>query len=249
MLPGDSGCRRRRCQNIAGRLWFADAGGVKPYFPDEGPRRRPRLSFEEREEIALGVAAQESVRRIANRLKRAPSTIWREIKNNSSNGRNHYRPQYRFGVHWRGGPQRRPQYKATAAQARSQRRARRPEPGKLAGNPWLRELVQTRLDEQHSPEQIAGAAADGPPRRSGDVGVPRNDLSVDLRARTRRIARELHRCLRTGRAVRRPQRQRRPARRTRMPDMVNISERPAEVERPCRARTLGRGSGAPRGAV
>ena len=102
----------------------------------------------------MGVAVQESVRSIADRLGRAPSTISREIKNNSSNGRNRYRSRFRFGAPWRGGPQRRPQYKASAAQARSQRRARRPKPGKLAANPQLREEVQTRLDQQHSPEQI-----------------------------------------------------------------------------------------------
>ena len=110
-----------------GRRWFADSGGVKPRATDVGPRRRlPRLSFEEREEISVGVAAQESVRHIARRLGRAPSTISREIKRNSRPGRNHYRPQYRFGARWRGGPLRRPQYRASTAQARSQRRACRP---------------------------------------------------------------------------------------------------------------------------
>jgi IS30 family transposase len=38
-----------------GRKWFADAGGVRPKFPDEGPRERPRLTFEERVEIQVGV--------------------------------------------------------------------------------------------------------------------------------------------------------------------------------------------------
>ncbi|WP_241666466.1 IS30 family transposase, partial [Mycobacterium marseillense] len=43
------------------------------------------------------------------------------------------------------------------------------------------------------------------------------------------LRRELHTCLRTGRALRKPQR--RPAeRRGRIPNMVNISERPPEVE-------------------
>ena len=41
--------------------------------------------------------------------------------------------------------------------------------------------------------------------------------------------RELHQCLRTGRALRKPQR-RADVRRTRIRDMVNISQRPAEVE-------------------
>ena len=57
----------------AGHGWFAAVGGVKPRSVSPGPRRRPRLSFEEREEIALRVAAGEAVREIARRLGRAPS--------------------------------------------------------------------------------------------------------------------------------------------------------------------------------
>lgn len=43
------------------------------------------------------------------------------------------------------------------------------------------------------------------------------------------LRRELHTCLRTGRALRKPQR-RTDQRRGRIPNMVNISERPPEVE-------------------
>ena len=38
-----------------GRAWFADAGGVRPKFPDEGPRRRPRLTQDERVDVEVGV--------------------------------------------------------------------------------------------------------------------------------------------------------------------------------------------------
>lgn len=212
-----------------GRNWFAHVGGVKPRFPVEGPRRRPRLNFEEREEISLGVAAQESVRDIARRLGRAPSTISREIKNNSSAGRGRYRAQYRFGAHWRGGPLRRPRYTPTAAHARSQRRARRPKLGKLAGNHRLRVEVQTRLDEQHSPEQIAARLrAEFPDYPEMWVSHETIYQSIYVQGRGQ-LRRELHRCLRTGRALRRPQR-RAAERRGRIPGMINISERPAEVE-------------------
>ena len=153
LSPGDAGLAAG-VSSGTGWNWFADAGGVKPRFPVEGPRRRPRLNLEEREEISLGVAAQESVREIARRLGRAPSTIAREIRNNSSARRGRYRPQYRFGAQWQGGPQRRPRYTPTAAQARSQRRARRPKLGKLAA---------------HRPVARAGANSVGP------VAQPRAD--------------------------------------------------------------------------
>jgi len=211
-----------------GRRWFADSGGVKPRLTDVGPRRRPRLSFEEREEISVGVAAQESVRHIARRLGRAPSTISREIKRNSPPGRNHYRPQYRFGARWRGGPLRRPRYRASTAQARSQRRACRPKLGKLAGRERLRREVQTRLDQQHSPEQIAvRLRLDFPDDPEMWVSHETIYQSIYVQGRGQ-LRRELHRCLRTGRALRRPQR-RVAERRGRIPGMVNISERPPEV--------------------
>jgi IS30 family transposase len=211
-----------------GHRWFADAGGVKPRFLSEGPRRRPRLNLDEREEISLGVAAKESVREIARRLGRAPSTISREIKRNSKAGRGHYRPQYRFGASWRGGPERKPVYKPSAAQARSQRRARRPKRGKLAGNERLRAEVQTRLDQQHSPEQIAvRLRLDFPDDPEMWVSHETIYQSIYVQGRGQ-LRRELHRCLRTGRALRRPQR-RAAERRGRIPGMVNISERPPEV--------------------
>ena len=43
-----------------GRKWFAHAGGVRPKFPDDGPRKRPRLTQEERIEIDAGVKAEKS---------------------------------------------------------------------------------------------------------------------------------------------------------------------------------------------
>lgn len=212
----------------SGRKWFADAGGVKPKPAVEGPRRRPRLSLDEREEIACGVAAQESLNSIAKRLGRHPSTISREIKLNSSHGRNRYRSQYRFGASWRGGPQRRPHYRASTAQAKSQCRARRPKLGKLATHHRLREQVQTRLDQLHSPAQIAARLrqdfVDEP-----EMWVSHETIYQSLYVQGRgQLRRDLHQCLRSGRAVRKPQ-PRTGERRGRIRDMVNISERPPEV--------------------
>ena len=118
---------------------------------------------------------------------------------------------------------------ATGAQARAQERARRPKPGKLAGNEKLHDEVQTRLTDKHSPEQIARRLRldfpDDPEMRVSHETIYQS-LYVQGQGNLRR---DLHRCLRTGRALRKPQR-RADCRRGRIPDMVNISERPAEVE-------------------
>jgi transposase, IS30 family len=185
------------------------------------------LNFEEREEIALGIAAGESMNSIATRLGRATSTISREINNNGK-CRGRYRSRYRFGARWRGGWDSRPQYKATAAQAKSQRRARRPKVGALAGDDRLRAQVQTRLQEFHSPVQIAaGLRLDFPD--DPEMWVSHETIYKAIYVQGRgSLRRELHTCLRTGRALRKPQR-RDGGRRGRIPNMVNISERPPEV--------------------
>jgi hypothetical protein len=106
----------------AGRRWFAQAGGVGPKFPVEGPRKRPGLTLEEREEIQDGVGRNESIWEIARRLGRSPSTIMREIDRNAF-CRGRYRARYRFGAKWRGGWEPTPRYRANAAQWRAQQRA------------------------------------------------------------------------------------------------------------------------------
>jgi IS30 family transposase len=64
-----------------GSRWVAAAGGV---CPRRGRGLKGRcLSLCEREEIALGRAAGESIRVIARRLGRAPSTVSRELRRNA----------------------------------------------------------------------------------------------------------------------------------------------------------------------
>jgi len=61
------------------------------------------------------------------------------------------------------------------------------------------------------------------------VGVARDDLSVALRPVQGALRRELTRCLRTGRALRQPGRQV-GQRKNRIPDMINIAQRPPEAD-------------------
>jgi IS30 family transposase len=88
----------------------------------------------EREEISRGVAAGETCRGIASRLGRAPSTITREISRHG--GREHYR--------------------ALTADRAAWKAALRPKASKLAARPELRVVVEERLRQCWSPEQIAG---------------------------------------------------------------------------------------------
>ena len=120
-------------------------------------------------------------------------------------------------------------YDAFVAQARSDQRARRPKTGKLADSDKLHDEVQARLLDEHSPEQIAKRLLMDFPDDT-EMRVSTKPSTSRFMCRAKEIcAASLHTCLRTGRALRKPQR--RPAeRRGRIPNMVNISERPPEVE-------------------
>ena len=116
------------------------------------------------------------------------------------------------------------------AQQRTEARARRPKAGKLARCPALCEQVQALLTKKFSPEQIVGLLATTYPDRP-EMQVSHETIYKALYVQGRgELRRELTACLRTGRALRRPRgRARAGDGRGRIPGMVNISERPAEV--------------------
>jgi IS30 family transposase len=214
-----------------GSKWFRRFGGVNPQIKEPQGQKRPRLSPDEREQIMIGAAQNESIRSIAGRLGRAPSTIMREIERNGAarglTGR--YRARYRFGAR-QAGRDARSGYSARIAQRRSEERARRPKMGKLARCPALRDKVQAWLIKKYSPEQIAGELAKVYPDRP-EMQVSHETIYQALYVQGRgELRRELAKCLRTGRALRKPrQRARAGNGRGRIPGMVNISERPAEA--------------------
>jgi transposase, IS30 family len=215
-----------------GLSWFRDAGGVKPRLAEpktSGPR--PRLTLRDRIQVDIGIKTNESLNSIGRRLGRPASTIKREI---DVNGGHHvarksgYRRKQAFGAP-QSGKTAQVGYDAFVAQARCDQRARRPKTGKLAGNDKLHDEVQARLLEEHSPEQIAKRLPmDFPDDTEMRVSHETIYQSIYVQGKGN-LRRELHTCLRTGRALRKPQR--RPGeRRGRIPNMVNISERPPEVE-------------------
>jgi IS30 family transposase len=179
----------------------------------------------------IGTACGESIRSIARRLNRNPTTVMREIANNGAawgrTGR--YRALHRFGAN-RGGWDAKSGYSARIAQRRSEERARRPKTGKLARCPALRDQVQALLVKNYSPEQIAGLLAKSYPDRP-ELQVSHETIYKALYVQGRgELRRELSKCLRTGRALRKPRgRCRSVDKRGRIPGMINISERPAEV--------------------
>ena len=190
----------------AGQRWFRKAGGV--ITNGAGPVSGRYLSYPEREEIAIGLARGESIRVIAARIGRDPSTISRERARNST---------VRTG------------YRAWRAEEQAGERAKRPKAAKLATNHVLRTIVQDGLTRGWSPEQIVlRLRHDHPHDKTMRVSHETIYQSIYVQGRGA-LRRELATCLRTGRALRRPQRHAE-HRRTRIHDMVNISERPAEAD-------------------
>ncbi len=202
--------------------WFRQAGGVVPAYVTKQSSRR-FLSVPEREEILAGVERGDSIRLIARSLGRAPSTVWRELRVNTWHQR--YRPQRRYGP-----PVKEPcRYRPSQAQARAERNRRRPKPSKLATNLELRALVQTKLEQRLSPQQVAVELRQEFPDNP-EMWVSHEAIYQSIYVQGRgALRRELAVHLRTGRALRKPRRKA-TERRGRIPDMVNISQRPAEVE-------------------
>ena len=189
-----------------GRRIFVRLGGVNPTKPTE-PSGQRYLRFEEREEIMRLQASGLGVRAIAREIDRDPSTVSREL---------------RRAVGVRG-------YRAGMAQTHADRGRRGPRGAKLATNLRLRREVQARLERHDSPEQIAGRLKiDFPDEPEMWVSAETIYQSLYVQARGG-LKRELTGYLRTGRSMRKPRRT--PGhRRTRIPDMVMISDRPAEIE-------------------
>ncbi|WP_392390584.1 IS30 family transposase [Nocardioides sp. L-11A] len=196
----------------AGRAWVGERGGVMPPAT-AGPGSR-RLSFAEREEIALLRAEGRGVREIARTVGRDPGTISRELRRVS---------------HSPVSSAQRRAYRASTAQGDADARAKRPKTAKLATNLPLRREVQQRLRENHSPEQIAARLREDFPD-DPEMWVSHETIYQALYVQGRgALKRELVKYLRTGRAVRKPHR-RPDKRRGQIQGMVNIADRPKQVE-------------------
>ena len=188
------------------RRVLAETGGIRPAV-----RHRPdrALTLAEREEISRALMAGQSIRFVAARLGRAPSTISREIRRNGGQDR----------------------YRASCADQRAWDRARRPKLCKLAQHRTLARLVAAKLQQQWAPEQIAGwLKRTYPGNEALQVSHETIYRSLFIQARGA-LKKELLAHLRRTRAMRRSRHYtQKTDDHAQITDAISIHERPAESE-------------------
>lgn len=199
----------------AGQKWVDQAGYVpRTPAPSEAEmamtQRRPRapLDFIERYRLEELLEAGSAAGRAAQVLGRHRDTINREIvKGMTASG-----------------------YRARVGQDVADEHRKRPKQRKLQARPILLAVVLTGLEARHSPEQIAGRLRQDFPD-DPEMWVSHETIYQAVYVQPRgELAREVKSALRTGRIKRKPQGRNSTDGRGKLRDMVNISERPAEVD-------------------
>jgi IS30 family transposase len=181
--------------------------GVRQMPPD-APGGGRYLSREERYEIARLREQGLSVRQVAGRLRRPPSTVSRELARNADPRTGGYQPERAHGL--------------------ARRRQRRPKPSKLSRNPVLRAAVQGMLNRRYSPEQASGRLKVDYPA-DPEMRVSHETIYQSIYVYPRgELKRELKAGLRRGRDARRPRG--RGEGRGKIVGAVPIGQRPPEAE-------------------
>ena len=185
---------------------LAETGGIRPPTRRRSPRA---LNLAEREEVSRALVAGHSIRSIAAAQGRAPSTISREIRRN-------------------GGVER---YRASHADQAAWDRAHRPKACKLALHPALAKRVADKLQQQWSPQQIAGWLMHTYPN-DATCQVSHETIYRTLFIQSRgALKKELLEHLRRTRAMRRSRHHtQKTADHGRISDTISIHERSASVE-------------------
>lgn len=204
--------RGEQIADIARALQRADHSIAREldYTGGIAPRKRRRskrvLSVSEREEISRGLSAELTIRAIARRLGRAPSSVSREIRRHGG----------RAG------------YRALRADARAWNRARRPKRCLLSTHLRLRDQVAQGLAMLWSPQQISRALVlKYPHDESMRVSHETIYRTLFIQARGA-LKKELIAYLRTQRPRRRPHQADSPEGGS-IHGELSISQRPAEV--------------------
>ena len=181
-------------------------GGIAPPV-----RRRSRLALTlaEREDISRGIATGCSMRTVAQHVRRAPSTVSREVARHGG----------------------RAQYRANQADQRAWDSALRPKPCLLATRSQLQEIVASKLMQDWSPQQISGwLKTEYPNDQSLRVSHETIYRSLFIQARGA-LKKELIQHLRSKRRIRRSRHSSVHGHsQGGIVDAISIRERPAEVE-------------------
>lgn len=196
----------------AGKRWVKQAGFVpRTVVPahvesDPSPRRGP-LSFIERCRLEDLMEQQYCLVEAAKLLGRHKDTVRREIVR---------------GLTGSG-------YRARVGQDVAEAHRRRPKTRKLEDNPGLLAEVVARLEQRHSPEQIAHRLRQDFPD-DPEMWVSHETIYQALYVQPRgELARLVKTALRTGRTQRKPQGRKTTETCGQIKDMINISDRPAEA--------------------
>jgi len=182
------------------------AGGIRP---PKRTRSSLALTLSERENISRGIATRLSIRAIAIKLRRSPSTVSREINRNGG----YYN------------------YRAASAEKAAWDRALRPKPCSLMCNKTLSRMVAEKLQLQWSPQQIAGWLKREYPGKE-DYHVSHETIYKTLFIQARgALKKELLQQLRTKRIMRRSKQfSLKKQELGGITNAVSISARPASVE-------------------
>jgi IS30 family transposase len=197
-----------------GRRWVNQAGYVPrtpaPLVDPEAPTSaRAPMSFIERCRLEELLEAGQTPGQAAMLLGRHPDTIGREMD----------RGQTVSG------------YRARVGQDRAEANRKRPKSRHLEDRPVLLAEVVARLEQRHSPQQIAARLRQDFPD-DPEMWVSHETIYQALYVQPRgELARLVKTALRTGRTQRKPQGRKPIEDRNRFKaGMVNISERPAEAD-------------------
>ena len=192
--------------HVSVQFMLAQHGGIAP-----AARRRSliTLTLTEREDISRGIASGCSIREIAKGLRRAVSTVSREVARHGG----------------------RPLYRANEADRQAWESALRPKVCLLAIHRELQKIVASKLVLDWSPEQISGwLKIEYPKDESMRVSHETIYRSLFVQARGV-LKKELIGHLRTKRRIRRSRHSRDSGHHSgQIVDAISIRERPAEIE-------------------
>ena len=192
--------------HVSIQFMLAQRGGIAPAVRHRSLRT---LTLAEREDISRGIASGSSIRDIAKALKRAVSTVSREVTRHGG----------------------RPLYRANEADQQAWESALRPKVCLLAIHRKLQRIVASKLILDWSPEQISGwlkiQYSDDKSMRVSHETIYR---SLFIQARGV-LKKELIQHLRFKRRIRRSRHARDTGHRSgQIVDAISIRERPAEIE-------------------